>query len=89
MEKELLKEIAESPMVMGVISTTTAATGAGTWLDIIPSDIGKLGTLVGIIGVIILGYIRLREDWRKDREDRRKQETHNLDMDDRKKNLTK
>ena len=43
-----------------VVATTTAATGTGTWLEMIPENIGRLGTLVGIILSLVLIVVHLR-----------------------------
>jgi len=83
----MIKEVGDIPLV--VAATTSTSGGAVLWLDWIPSNIDKLGTLVGIIGtlvgvigVILLGYTRIMDN-------KRKQELHNLDIEERRRDLTK
>lgn len=52
-------EILESPKIAATVSAMTTGTGAGTALDWIPDDIGKLGTVIGIILSVILIRIHL------------------------------
>ncbi len=54
-----IKDVATDPRVAGVVSTAT--TGLGTFLDIIPNDIGKLATLVGIALSAVLIYTHIRK----------------------------
>lgn len=61
--KEGLQQLASDPKVASAISTITTGTGVGTFLDLIPNDIGKLATLVGIILSSVLIYTH----WRKGR----------------------
>ncbi len=61
--KEGLAELAQNPKVASVVSTVTTGTGLGTFLDLIPNDIGKLATLVGIVLSSVLIYTH----WRKGR----------------------
>ena len=61
--KEGLTELAQNPKVASAVSTVTTGTGLGTFLDVIPNDIGKLATLVGIVLSSVLIYTH----WRKGR----------------------
>lgn len=61
--KEVVQELATNPKAASVVSTLTTSTGIGTLLNLIPNDIGKLATLVGIILSIVLIYTH----WRKGR----------------------
>ncbi len=61
--KEGLQQLASNPKIASVVSTATTGTGVGTFLDLIPNDIGKLATLVGIILSSVLIYTH----WRKGR----------------------
>ena len=54
--KEALEQIATSPKTGALIASATTTTGLGTFLDWIPTDIGKLATLVGILLSIVLIY---------------------------------
>lgn len=50
------------------VATGTIGSGMGTWLNVIPNEIGKLATLVGIILSItlIIMYIRkMRQEARE------------------------
>ena len=55
----IVQNIATSPKIAGVVSVATSATGAGTFLDYIPSDIGKLATLFGLALTIVLIRVHL------------------------------
>lgn len=61
--KEGLSELAQNPKIATLVSTVTTGTGLGTFLDVIPNDIGKLATLVGIVLSSVLIYTH----WRKGR----------------------
>lgn len=61
--KDGLAELAQNPKVASAVSTLTTGTGLGTFLDLIPNDIGKLATLVGIVLSSVLIYTH----WRKGR----------------------
>ena len=52
---DLLKDIKEA----WVMATTGATTGTATFLDWIPADIGKLGTLISILLALVLIYTHL------------------------------
>ena len=52
----------------GSVATGTIGSGMGTWLNVIPNEIGQLATLVGIILSItlIIMYIRkMRQEARE------------------------
>lgn len=52
----------------GAVATGTTGSGIGTWLNVIPNEIGKLATLVGILLSItlIIMYIRkMRQEARE------------------------
>lgn len=52
----------------GIVATGTTGSGVGAWLNVIPNEIGKLATLVGIILSItlIIMYIRkMRQEARE------------------------
>lgn len=51
---QLQNQILTSPKVGATVAAITTGTGAGSALDWIPDDIGKLATLVGIILSVIL-----------------------------------
>lgn len=44
-----------------VVGTGTTTSGLGTWLDLIPNEIGKLATLVGICLSMVLIVMHLRK----------------------------
>lgn len=61
--KEGLQELASNPKIASTVSAATTTTGLGTFLDLIPNEIGKLATLVGIVLSLVLIYTH----WRKGR----------------------
>ena len=61
--KPVAQEIASNAKVAVLVSSSTMGTGMGTVLDLIPDDIGKLATLIGIILSSVLIYTH----WRKGR----------------------
>ena len=54
--KDVIQEVAANPKAAQLVAMATTGTGVGTIFDIIPDDIGKLATLVGIILSSILIY---------------------------------
>lgn len=53
--------LATDPKVGASVATATAGSGLGTVLEWIPTDIGKLATLVGIVLSCVLIYTHLRK----------------------------
>lgn len=66
--KAIIQEVANNPKIGVTIASSTIGTGMGTVLDLIPDDIGKLATVVGIILSSVLIYTH----WRKGRIDYKK-----------------
>lgn len=62
------KDLLGNPKIASGVSAMTTGTGLGTFLDMIPNDIGKLATLVGIALSLVLMYTH----WRKGRIEYRK-----------------
>lgn len=54
--KEGLQQLVSNPKVASGVSAMTTGSGLGTLLDLIPNDIGKLATLVGIVLSTVLIY---------------------------------
>lgn len=46
----------QSPKIAMAVSGGTITTGASTWLDMIPDDIGKLATMAGLLLSSVLIY---------------------------------
>lgn len=65
----MIKEIISNPKLAATISTATASTGMGQYLDMIPtSDLVKLSTIVGItlsVVLIVSHIVKLRADRRQ------------------------
>lgn len=61
--RSVAEQIASNPKVAGTVSAATTGSGLGTVLDLIPNEIGKLATLVGIILSLVLIYTH----WRRGR----------------------
>lgn len=63
--KEQITEIAiglsQSPKTAVTVSGATTGAGLGTYLDLIPNEIGKLATLIGIVLSIVLIYVHLKK----------------------------
>ncbi len=57
--KETAGQIVHNPKIAAGVASVTTGTGAGTIFDLIPDDIGKLATLVGIVLSFILIRIHL------------------------------
>jgi hypothetical protein len=53
-----------------VTTVATATTGTATAIEMIPSNIGKLGTLVGIVLSIVLIYTHVRAAFTNHKKDR-------------------
>ncbi len=64
-----IKEIISNPKIAATISTATASTGMGQYLDMIPtSDLVKISTIVGItlsVVLIVSHIVKLRADRRQ------------------------
>ena len=68
--KDVLQELAASPKAAQLVAMTTTGTGMGTVFEWIPSDIGKLATLIGIVLSSILIYkhsMLLKQDSEKNK----------------------
>ena len=55
------QDVVTNAKVAGTISASTTSTGLATFLEWIPADIGKLGTLVGILLSSVLIYVHLKK----------------------------
>ena len=51
----------ESPPVGHAVAGGTLTTGVATWLNLIPNEIGKLATLVGIVLSLVLIVMHIRK----------------------------
>ena len=60
--------ILDSQPTSYVVSASTTVTGLSTWLNLIPSEIGKLATVVGIILSITLIVMHVRKMRQEARE---------------------
>jgi hypothetical protein len=58
--KEQLMQYATSVKAAAITGTATTGAGVSTWFDVIPDDIGKLASLIGICltAVLIVFHIR-------------------------------
>lgn len=54
-------DILQAPRTAAITGAATVGTGATTCFDLIPSDIGKLASLVGLVLSIILICIHIRK----------------------------
>lgn len=77
--KHTAVEILQSPKVGAAVSTATAGSGLGTLLDLIPNDIGKLATLLGIILTVLLIYVHVVQLRMKRAQEKREIERHLLE----------
>jgi len=60
-----------SPFATGAsygVTGSTAATGAATYFQWIPSDIGNLASLIGIAGSVVVAWYWIRKSIREERE---------------------
>lgn len=60
--------ILDSQPTSYVVAGSTTATGLSTWLNLIPSEIGKLATLVGIVLSVTLIVMHIRKMRQEARE---------------------
>ena len=68
--RNVIQEIVVSPKPAIAVAMSTTGTGMGTIFDLIPDDIGKLATLIGIILSTVLIYThsrRMMMDAKKDK----------------------
>lgn len=68
MLKNIATELAQNDKVATGVAAVTTSSGAATWFNWIPSDIGKVATVVGILLSLVLIYTH----WRKGRAEHRK-----------------
>lgn len=54
-------EIVRAPKTAVTTATATSGTGLATILDLIPDEIGKLASLVGVILSLMLIYVHIRK----------------------------
>lgn len=54
-----VSDVLANPKLASGVSIATTGTGVGTILDLIPTDIGKLATVVGIVLSMVLIYTHL------------------------------
>ena len=64
-----LQHVVTNTKTGAAVATTTTTTGLGTFLDWIPSDIGKLATLVGILLSLTLIYVHVAREMRDRRRE--------------------
>ena len=69
-----IQQIGQNAKIAVAASSTTIGTGAATFLEWIPSDIGKLATIVGITLSTVLIYTHLKKE-------KRSREEHELKME--------
>ncbi len=69
-----IQEVAQNAKIAAATSLTTAGSGMATWLEWVPSDIGKLATLIGIILSSVLIYTHIKKS-------KRDEEKHALEME--------
>lgn len=60
-KSEMVGQIIASPKIAGSVGASTAALGASSWLDLIPDDIGKVATLVGIALSLVYIFTTVRK----------------------------
>jgi len=61
----VLRTLVENTKIAVTTASGTAVTGLGSILDLIPDEIGKLASVVGIVLSVVLIYTH----WRKGRAD--------------------
>ena len=59
--KEGVVQLATDTKVATTTAVITTSTGLSSFLEYIPNDIGKLGTIVGFTATIIFTYIQIRK----------------------------
>lgn len=63
-------ELVSNPKVAHAIATGTAGSGIGTMFNLIPDDIGKVATLIGIVLSVVLIFVHTRKaisNWKIDK----------------------
>lgn len=59
MDKQTVVNIVNDPITAKVVAASTISSGAMSMLDLIPDNIGKLATLIGIILSVVLILVHL------------------------------
>lgn len=64
MNADSVQAVATSPQTAHVVSAVTTTTGVATWVQMIPHDIGTIGSLLGIVSTVVLLIIQIKRDRR-------------------------
>jgi uncharacterized membrane protein YfcA len=56
-----VNSLTSSPVIGATVAGSTTGAGLGAWLDLIPNEIGKLASLIGIFLSFVLIYVHLRK----------------------------
>ena len=67
-----------SPEVVKGVSTITGITGAVTYLEWIPQNIGWVGTFIGVCMSLLMGYLAWKRDKRESKAFRQAEIERNL-----------
>ncbi len=54
-----VKELLVNPKTVAAVSTVTTSSGLSTWFEWIPSDIGKVAVVIGILLSSVLIYFNV------------------------------
>ncbi len=54
-----VKELIVNPKTVAAVSTATTSSGLSTWFEWIPSDIGKVAVVIGILLSSVLLYFNV------------------------------
>lgn len=72
--QDSIQQIAQSGKIAAGTSAATTGSGFATWLEWIPSDIGKLATLIGISLSIVLIFTHVKKHKRDEEEHKKRME---------------
>ena len=83
----VIEFVLHDPKAAITTALSTAATGLGHAIDVIPDDIGKVGTLVGIVLSGVLIYTHFRNGRAENKKLRAETELRELEVEALKKKL--
>ena len=76
-----VQSVAQDVRAGAGVAATTTTTGTMTWLEMIPTDIGKLATVIGIILSTVLIWTHLEQRAHKQAQRIEEKERHDLEME--------
>lgn len=85
----MLEGVVTNIKVAAAVSVSTTTCGLGQLLDIIPDNIGKLGSFIGVVLSVVLIYVHLRRMYIEQKKAKLDIETKEIQLEKMKAELKK